>query len=145
MRRLHAIGYWFNEAAPNHYPRPQRLVGRWSAARRARIAAYLRAGAVFETYGRRRDALAAALAEHLGSALAFAVPDGGLAIWARVSPTIDLDAWSTAGEARGVLFRGAGMFDFSGRAQPFLRIGFTYHDERELAAAVRIMAAALPS
>ncbi|MEO8701263.1 MAG: PLP-dependent aminotransferase family protein [Kofleriaceae bacterium] len=97
-----------------------------------------------ETYGRRRTELAAALAEHLDGALTFAIPDGGMAIWARVAPTIDLTAWSTASEARGVLFRGAGMFDFSGRTQPFLRIGFTYHDGRELAAAVRIMAATLP-
>jgi hypothetical protein len=37
------------------------------------------------------------------------------------------------------------MFDFARRPQPFLRIGFTYHDERELAAAVRLMADALPA
>jgi GntR family transcriptional regulator/MocR family aminotransferase len=98
-----------------------------------------------ETYGRRRTALAAALAEHLPTALTFAIPDGGMAIWARVAPAIDLATWCAAGEQRGVLFRGAGMFDFSGRAQPFLRIGFTYHDESELAAAVRVMAAALPT
>jgi GntR family transcriptional regulator/MocR family aminotransferase len=97
-----------------------------------------------ETYGRRRTALAAALHEHLPAALTFDVPDGGMAIWAHVDPAIDLDAWSATGEQRGVLFRGAGMFDFAGRAQPYLRIGFTYHDERELAAAVRLMAHALP-
>lgn len=48
--RLEAIGYWFNEAAPSAYPRPQALVGPWSAARRAAVVAYLRAGAVFEAY-----------------------------------------------------------------------------------------------
>jgi GntR family transcriptional regulator/MocR family aminotransferase len=96
-----------------------------------------------ETYGRRRTALAAALREHLPGTLTFDVPDGGMTIWARVAPTIDIATWSAASEQRGVLFRGAGMFDFAHRPQPFLRIGFTYHDERELAAAVRLMADAL--
>ncbi len=49
-RRLEAVGYWFYPTRPNGYPRPQALVGRWSAARRAAVVAYLRAGVVFETY-----------------------------------------------------------------------------------------------
>lgn len=49
--RFEAVGYWFNELAPNHYPRPQALVGRWQPARRAAVAAYLRSGTVFERYG----------------------------------------------------------------------------------------------
>lgn len=48
--RFEAVGYWFNELAPNHYPRPQALVGRWQPARRAAVAAYLRSGTVFERY-----------------------------------------------------------------------------------------------
>ena len=49
-RSLEAVGYWFNELAPSGYPRPQALVGRWHASRRAAVVAYLRAGTVFETY-----------------------------------------------------------------------------------------------
>jgi hypothetical protein len=47
---LRAIGFWFNEAAPGPYPRPQDLVGRWPAARRRAVIAYLEAGATFEAY-----------------------------------------------------------------------------------------------
>jgi len=47
---LEAIGYWFNERAPSGYPRPQRLVGTWDPAERARVAAYLRAGDELEQY-----------------------------------------------------------------------------------------------
>lgn len=96
-----------------------------------------------ETYRRRRDALAAALARHLGDALTFRVPDGGMAIWARVAGGIDLGAWARAGETLGVRFRGAGMFDYHARALPFLRLGFTYHDEAELDEAASRMARSL--
>ena len=85
-----------------------------------------------QIYARRRDALAGALARHLGDALRFRVPDGGMALWARVEGGIDIAGWERAGERLGVLFRGAGMCDFFGRDQPFLRLGFTYHDEGEL-------------
>ncbi|MBK9073224.1 MAG: hypothetical protein IPL79_19825 [Myxococcales bacterium] len=48
--RLQAIGYWYDERAPSAYPRPQLLVGKWAARDRRAVLAYLRAGAVFETY-----------------------------------------------------------------------------------------------
>ena len=51
LRRLQAVGYWFNDLAPSGYPRPQALIGRWRKATRARVIAYLRAGALFESYG----------------------------------------------------------------------------------------------
>ena len=98
-----------------------------------------------QIYARRRDALAGALARHLGDALRFRVPDGGMALWARVEGGIDIAGWERAGETLGVLFRGAGMCDFFGRDQPFLRLGFTYHDEGELAEAASRMARALAS
>jgi GntR family transcriptional regulator/MocR family aminotransferase len=96
-----------------------------------------------EIYRRRRDVLAAALARHLGHALTFRVPAGGMAIWARVEDGTDLDRWARSGEALGVRFRGGGMFDYLGRALPYLRLGFTYHDEAELTDAAARMARAL--
>ena len=47
---LEALGYWFNDLAPNAYPRPQRLVGAWDPGLRSKAIAYLRAGEVLETY-----------------------------------------------------------------------------------------------
>ncbi|MBE7448306.1 MAG: hypothetical protein HS111_05295 [Kofleriaceae bacterium] len=43
--RLETLGFWFNERAPSSYPRPQALVGAWDPEARARVVAYLRAGA----------------------------------------------------------------------------------------------------
>ena len=95
------------------------------------------------TYGSRRDALASALTRHLGSALEFRVPEGGMALWARADDDIDVPEWSRGGEREGVVFSDARRFDFRQRAQPFIRLAFTYHDEAELEEAVRRMKRAL--
>src|SRR5207237_3438914 len=88
-------------------------------------------------YASRRDALVAALRSHFGSALEFEAPDGGMALWARVDDPIDIEEWARAAESEGVMFCSAGGYDFLRRAQPFVRLGFTYHDETELEEAVR--------
>ena len=94
-------------------------------------------------YAARRDALAAALRRHLGGAVDFQVPDGGMALWVRADDGIDVAAWAQTSEREGVLFSDSRQYDFFHRAQPFLRLGFTYHDESELEEAVRRMARAL--
>jgi GntR family transcriptional regulator/MocR family aminotransferase len=94
-------------------------------------------------YERRRDALASALVRRLGSALSFKIPDGGMALWVQVADDIDIPRWEEAGRKLDVLFKGAGMLDFGGRALQFLRLGFTYNDDQELAEAALRMARAL--
>jgi GntR family transcriptional regulator / MocR family aminotransferase len=94
-------------------------------------------------YERRRDALAAALVRRLGSALTFRIPNGGMALWAKAADDIDIPRWEQAGRKLDVLFKGAGMLDFAGRELQFLRLGFTYNDEEELAEAALRMARAL--
>jgi GntR family transcriptional regulator/MocR family aminotransferase len=95
------------------------------------------------TFAARRDSLAALLTHHLGSALSFRVPDGGMALWARIDGAIDVGAWERAGEREGVFFHNARAYDFGQREQPFVRLGFAYLDETELGEAVRRMARAL--
>jgi GntR family transcriptional regulator/MocR family aminotransferase len=94
-------------------------------------------------YHARRDALAAELAARLGDALTFAVPQGGMAIWARATDRVDVSAWERAAEARGLLFQSGGRFAFDGRPTPHLRLGFGLLDESELREAVRRMARAV--
>jgi GntR family transcriptional regulator/MocR family aminotransferase len=98
---------------------------------------------VRRAYALRRDAFGAALRQHVGSALAFRIPEGGLALWARAADGIDVGEWQRAGEREGVLFHGAQRYDFFGREQPFLRLGFGALDEAELTEAARRMARAL--
>ena len=56
---------------------------------------------------------------------------------------IDVPSWVARRRARPRAFCGARVHDFAARAIPFLRLGFTYHDESELADAARRMARAL--
>jgi GntR family transcriptional regulator / MocR family aminotransferase len=95
------------------------------------------------TYATRRDVLAEALHKHLGSALQFRVPDGGMGLWAHVDESIDLRTWVQEGEHEGVQFFGANRYDFHEREQPYIRLGFSYLDEAELDEAVQRMARAL--
>lgn len=97
-----------------------------------------------KAYARRRDALAAALRKHLGGAVQFHLPEGGMAIWARAAADIDTEAWMRAGECEGVLFRDSQAFDATGRDRSGLRLGFAGLDTGELEEAVRRMARALP-
>ncbi len=92
-------------------------------------------------YHARRDALVSALRTHLGDALEFAVPQGGMAIWARVRD-VDVDAWATCCETHGASFYTGRRFSFDGRPRPFARLGYAALDEREIAEVVRRMAIA---
>lgn len=96
-------------------------------------------------YAARRDVLAHALGEELGGALELTVPAGGLALWCRVAPGLDVDRWAAAARERGVLFQPASDFAFDGRPRPALRVGFARLAERELREGVRRLAAALPA
>jgi GntR family transcriptional regulator/MocR family aminotransferase len=95
------------------------------------------------TYLARRDIFAAALRHHLGGALSFRIPDGGMALWVRVDESIDVPGWQRAGEREGVLFSSAQRYDFAQSDHQCMRLGFSYLDERELPEAVRRMARAL--
>jgi len=91
-------------------------------------------------YHARRDFLGAELQRKLGDTLSFRLPSGSMAIWARVSPDVDADAWVARAFERNVVIRSARQFAFDGRSRPFVRLGFAAHDERELAEAVRRLA-----
>jgi GntR family transcriptional regulator/MocR family aminotransferase len=94
-------------------------------------------------YQARRDTFTAALKRHLGSALSFRAPEGGMALWAQADEGINVSEWVTAGQSEGVLFKDARRYDFFNREQPFMRLGFSYHDEKELAEAAARMSRAL--
>jgi GntR family transcriptional regulator/MocR family aminotransferase len=94
-------------------------------------------------YRARRDALVEALHRELGSELSFEVPSGGMALWARAAPGIDVDRWAERALGFGVAFNGGRMYDAAGAYQPCIRLGFTFLSEAELEEAARRMAAAL--
>jgi len=101
-------------------------------------------------YHARRDAMVALLQRHLGEALRFDVPAGGMALWAEASPEIDTAAWLARAPKHGVTFNLGSSYvgpELTRRKakyyQQFLRLGFARHDERELETAVLRLARAL--
>ena len=84
----------------------------------------------------RRDALVDALHQRLGSALRFRVPAGGMTLWAKAAPDLDVEAWANAALGEGVVIPTARRFTFDGGAKPFVRFGFAHATEEELREAV---------
>ena len=61
-------------------------------------------------------------------------------MWARVEQGLDADAWAARALARRVWVVPGRHCHIDGRKRPYLRLGFTRHDESELVAAVRLLA-----
>lgn len=93
-------------------------------------------------YRDRRNALCTALTRALPE-LQFAVPHGGMAIWAH-APGTDVEAWAGRARDAGVAFQPGARFALTGGARDRARIGFAACNERELVEAVRRMAATSP-
>ena len=94
-------------------------------------------------YRERRDFMVALIRKKLGTALDFEVPSGGLALWAKVDPRIEVERWEEASRRRGVGFRTGRLFYLDGAPQPFVRLGFARLDAGEAEHAVKTVARAL--
>lgn len=64
-----------------------------------------------------------------------------MSLWVRVEG-LPKARWTRRCREEGVVFPWGSAFDFHGRERPFIRLGFTALDPRELREAVRRMAAA---
>lgn len=95
-------------------------------------------------YQDRRDALATALHKHLDGVVDFVVPSGGIAMWLRVTPDVDVDAWVERAAERGVHVHPGRRYAFDGRSRPNIRLSFAPLNEREIREGVTRLAAALP-
>lgn len=95
-------------------------------------------------YRARRDALCAAMAEHLGEWFAWEVPVGGMFVWAVArDPAFDTDRLLPAAMQAGVTVTPSSAFDPSGRYRRAIRINFTLNPPEKLAEGVRRLAGAL--
>jgi GntR family transcriptional regulator/MocR family aminotransferase len=99
---------------------------------------------VLRVYGARRGCLAAALRAQLGAAVAFSLPQGGLAIWVRFAAGLDPVAIAEAAQALGVGFTPGAAFVSGGHAPTGgARLGFASMNEAELVEAVGRLGAAI--
>jgi GntR family transcriptional regulator/MocR family aminotransferase len=93
-------------------------------------------------YQARRDRCVRELRHHLGRWLKFAVPPGGMALWARVDRKLPVAAWMDESARRGVLFQSGRQFTWGGRDTPHVRLGYAALTEDELSTAIGRLAEA---
>ncbi len=98
-------------------------------------------------YRERRDAFAERLREELGPALGegfeVTVPEGGLACWVKLPPSLDVRPWCAACLKAGVKLHPGSRYDFRGQPLPGLRLGFAQLEPGEARKALRILRRAL--
>ena len=100
--------------------------------------------AIVSLYRERRDALCAALAEHLADWFDWEVPVGGMFVWAVArDPALDTDRLLPIAAQAGVCVAPSSVFDSSGQNRCALRLNFTLNPPAALAEGVRRLAAAL--
>jgi len=95
-----------------------------------------------EVYTRRRDALAAALREHLPAGCRFALPAGGFFVWLELPEGSDASALLPAAEALGVSFAPGTRFCLEGGERQ-LRLAFSLYSEDTLREGARRLAEAI--
>jgi 2-aminoadipate transaminase len=99
---------------------------------------------ILALYRRRRDALCAAMAEHLGPWFDWEVPVGGMFVWAVArDPAVDTDRLLRQAMAAGVCVTPSSVFDPTGANRSAIRINFTLNPPERLAEGVRRLASAL--
>jgi len=94
-------------------------------------------------YGERRAALLRTLERELPGVLDFALPPGGITVWARAADGIHVERWKQRAAEQGVALATGRDFDREGRALPYVRLAFARYTEAEMAEAVRRLAKAL--
>lgn len=102
--------------------------------------------AVLALYRARRDALCAALAEHLADWFTWEVPVGGMFVWATAkNPALDTDRLLARAMEAGVCVAPSSVFDPRGADRRAIRVNFTLNPPDRLAEGVRRLAAAVRS
>ncbi len=96
-------------------------------------------------YHARRDAFCEHLERELSGVVNFRRPPGGLAIWADVTPEVDVETWQKRALERGAYFQIGRQFALDERPVQKVRFGFALLDEKESATALRRVAEALPT
>ena len=94
-------------------------------------------------YKQRRDALVAAMEDHLSAHFDWEVPTGGMFIWATAKdPDLDTNALMRTGLDYKVCISPSSVFDPMGQDRRSARINFTFNPEDKLTEGVKRLAAA---
>ncbi|MHB0877486.1 MAG: MocR-like pyridoxine biosynthesis transcription factor PdxR [Anaerolineae bacterium] len=100
---------------------------------------------VRQTYGRRRDAMLAALERHVGTAMQWTSPEGGFYVWCTIPEAVSGREILEAAAAEGVALVPGELFYPSGSGDASFRLSFAHPLETEIEEGVRRLARALRS
>ncbi|WP_222164663.1 aminotransferase-like domain-containing protein [Edaphocola aurantiacus] len=101
------------------------------------IQRYLRkALAVYED---RRNYFCDALQQELGGLVDFSIPEGGMTVWTKFDPSIDLQKLSEQAYARGLYLSAGAMHQYPGYNENAVRLGFASSTKEQLAESIGIM------
>ncbi|TWI38290.1 PLP-dependent aminotransferase family protein [Paracoccus sulfuroxidans] len=99
---------------------------------------------ILDLYGSRRNALCAAMAEHLTPWFDWQVPQGGMFVWARAKdPALDTDKLLKVALSHGVCVTPSSVFDPEGQDRGAIRVNFTLNPAERLAEGTRRLARAV--
>ena len=98
---------------------------------------------ILSLYRARRDALCAAMSEHLADLFDWEKPAGGMFVWATAKdPALNTDLLLKQALSQGVCITPSSVFDPEGSHRRAVRINFTFNDPDRLAEGVRRLAVA---
>ena len=80
--------------------------------------------------------MAKLLKEHFGVQIQFDIPTGGMAIWARFDPAINLSDLSRKAEKDGLYFSDGAIYRQASESMNGTRMGFASMNEEEIGEAV---------
>jgi 2-aminoadipate transaminase len=99
---------------------------------------------IVDLYRCRRDALCAAMAEHLADAFQWEVPSGGMFVWAVArDPKLDTDVLLKRAMEAGVCVTPSSVFDAAGENRRAIRVNFTRNEPEKLREGIKRLAAAV--
>lgn len=100
-----------------------------------------RTAGLVDTYRRRRDAFACALAQHFAGLADWEIPPGGLFFWLELKAKIDTRQLLTAAIERGVAFMpGEAFFADAASARSTLRLNFSHASEADAERGLALLA-----
>lgn len=92
-----------------------------------------------KTYQQRRDFFIQVLQHNLGKYMEFQVPEGGMSVWARFSPEIDLEKLAEKAHKNDLYFYNGSTYQLSGKPVNATRLGYASSNCEELTSAISLL------
>ena len=90
-------------------------------------------------YKQRRDVFCELLKTELPDCISFDIPDGGMAVWARFDPAIDIPRLAEKAAQKDLYFSNGKVAGYPAQFRNHIRLGFASSNAGELEESVKII------